>query len=198
MMLAMRMENELTKDEIFELYLNKSFFGNRAYGVAAAAEFYYGKTVDQLTLDEMASLASIPKFPSSGNPITNPERAKSRRDYVLQRMRELNFISPPRSSPRSQRPCMLRRTSARSSVCAVRGRDGAQEMVAKFGGDRAHQGLPRHHHDRPGPADGRRPGDPRRPGNLRPPPRLARPGKAGGTAAGRNRSHRCSRTCAAW
>ncbi|HTK94575.1 MAG TPA: transglycosylase domain-containing protein, partial [Terriglobales bacterium] len=93
MMLAMRMENELTKDEIFELYLNKSFFGNRAYGVAAAAEFYYGKTVDQLTLDEMASLASIPKFPSSGNPITNPERAKSRRDYVLQRMRELNFIS---------------------------------------------------------------------------------------------------------
>ncbi|MFX5918444.1 transglycosylase domain-containing protein, partial [Acinetobacter baumannii] len=87
-------EKELSKDEIFELYLNKSFFGNRAYGVAAAAEFYYGQTLDQLTLDEMASLAGIPKFPSSGNPISNPERAKIRRDYILQRMAELRFITP--------------------------------------------------------------------------------------------------------
>lgn len=93
MLLAMRMERELSKDEIFELYLNKSFFGNRAYGVAAAAEFYYGKTLDQLDLDEMASLAGIPKFPSSGNPLSNPERAKVRRDYILDRMAELGFVS---------------------------------------------------------------------------------------------------------
>jgi penicillin-binding protein 1A len=93
MLLAMRMERELSKDEIFELYLNKSFFGNRAYGVAAAAEFYYGKTLDQLDLDEMASLAGIPKFPSSGNPLSNPERAKLRRDYILDRMAELGFVS---------------------------------------------------------------------------------------------------------
>jgi len=94
MLLARKMEQELTKDEIFELYLNKSFFGNRAYGVAAAAEFYFGKTLDQLDLDEMASLAAIPKFPSSGNPLSNPERARERRDdYVLARMRELGFIS---------------------------------------------------------------------------------------------------------
>ena len=93
MLLAMKMEKELSKDEIFELYLNKSFFGNRAYGVAAASEFYYGKPLDQLTLDEMASLAAIPKFPSSGNPLNNPTRAKIRRDYVVQRMRELNMIS---------------------------------------------------------------------------------------------------------
>ena len=136
MMLAMRMENELTKDEIFELYLNKSFFGNRAYGVAAAAEFYYGKTVDQLTLDEMASLASIPKFPSSGNPITNPERAKSRRDYVLQRMRELNFISaaeeqaavaaPMHAAPH-ERPIEVYAPYVAEMV--------RQEMVARFGGD---------------------------------------------------------------
>ncbi|HZX81765.1 MAG TPA: transglycosylase domain-containing protein, partial [Lysobacter sp.] len=92
MLLAMRMERELSKDEIFELYLNKSFFGNRAYGVAAAAEFYYGKTMDQLSLDEMASLAGIPKFPSSGNPLTNPERAKERRDYILDRMVELGYV----------------------------------------------------------------------------------------------------------
>jgi penicillin-binding protein 1A len=94
MLLARKMERELTKDEIFELYLNKSFFGNRAYGVAAAAEFYFGKTLDQLDLDEMASLAAIPKFPSSGNPLSNPERARERRDdYVLARMRELGFIT---------------------------------------------------------------------------------------------------------
>lgn len=93
MLLAMKMEKELTKDEIFELYLNKSFFGHRAYGVAAAAEFYYGKPLDQLSLDEMASLASTPKFPSSGNPLSNPARNKIRRDYVLDRMVELKMLS---------------------------------------------------------------------------------------------------------
>ena len=94
MLLAMRMERELSKDEIFELYLNKSFFGNRAYGVGAAAEFYYGRKPTELSLDEMASLAAIPKFPSSGNPLSNPDRAKERRDYTLERMAELGFISP--------------------------------------------------------------------------------------------------------
>ena len=93
MLLAMKMERELTKDEIFQLYLNKSFFGNRAYGIAAAAEFYYGKQLHELTLDEVASLAAIPKFPSSGNPITNPERARIRRDYVLERMADLGFVT---------------------------------------------------------------------------------------------------------
>jgi len=92
MLLAMKMERELTKDEIFELYLNNSFFGNRSYGIAAAAEFYFGKTLAELDLDEIATLASIPKFPSSGNPVSNPPRARIRRDYVLQRMRELGFI----------------------------------------------------------------------------------------------------------
>jgi len=94
MLLAVRMEQELGKDEILALYLNKSFFGNRAYGVAAAAEFYYGKKLAELDLDEMASLAGIPKFPSSGNPISNPERAKVRRDYILDRMAELGFVPP--------------------------------------------------------------------------------------------------------
>jgi penicillin-binding protein 1A len=92
MFLALKMERELTKDEILELYLNKIFFGNRAYGVAAAAEYYYGKKLDQLTLGEAASLAAIPKFPSSANPIVNPARALIRRNYVLQRMQEVGFI----------------------------------------------------------------------------------------------------------
>ena len=98
MLLAMKMERELSKDEIFELYLNKTFFGNRAYGIAAAAEFYYGKPLARLDLDEIAALASVPKFPSSGNPIANPARARIRRDYVLQRMQELGFIGSAEAS----------------------------------------------------------------------------------------------------
>lgn len=90
--LALKMERELSKDEILELYLNKSFFGNRSYGIAAAAEFYYGKPLEELELHEAAMLAGIPKFHSSGNPLTNPQRAGIRRDYILQRMHEVGFI----------------------------------------------------------------------------------------------------------
>ena len=90
--LSFKIENTLTKDQILELYLNKIFLGNRAYGVAAAAEFYYGKTLDQLDLAECAMLASLPKFPSTGNPLNNPARALERRRYVLQRMLDNGFI----------------------------------------------------------------------------------------------------------
>jgi penicillin-binding protein 1A len=90
--LAMRIENALSKDEILSLYLNKIFLGHRAYGVGAAAEFYYGKTLEQLELGECAMLASLPKFPSTGNPLFNRKRAEERRNYVLARMYENNFI----------------------------------------------------------------------------------------------------------
>ncbi len=91
--LAMRIEHALTKDEILQLYLNKIFLGHRTYGVAAAAEYYYGKTLDQLTLPECAMLASLPKFPSTGNPVSNPARALERRNYVLARMLDNRFIT---------------------------------------------------------------------------------------------------------
>ena len=90
--LAFRIESALTKDEIFELYLNKIFLGHRSYGVSAAAEFYYGKSLADLTIPEAAMLASLPKFPSTGNPISNPQRAIERRNYVLGRMLENRFI----------------------------------------------------------------------------------------------------------
>ncbi len=90
--LAFRIEGALTKDEILELYLNKSFFGHRSYGIVAAAEFYYGKTLDQLSLAQSAMLASIPKFPSTGNPLSRPQRALERRAYVLGRMLDNHFI----------------------------------------------------------------------------------------------------------
>lgn len=91
--LAWRIERELSKDEILELYLNKIPLGYRSYGVGAAAEVYYGKTVDQLTLGEMAVIAGLPKAPSMLNPIRSPARAKDRRNLVLMRMRDLHYIT---------------------------------------------------------------------------------------------------------
>jgi len=90
---SLRLERELSKEEILELYLNKIFLGNRAYGVAAAAQVYFGKSLQELTLAECATLAGLPKAPSAINPVRNPERAKNRRAYVLRRLKELNFIN---------------------------------------------------------------------------------------------------------
>jgi penicillin-binding protein 1A len=87
------MEAEFTKEEIFSLYVNKIFLGQRAYGVGAAAEVYFGKSLEQLTVAEMATLAGIPTAPSVVNPVASPEAAKVRRAHVLGRMLELNYIT---------------------------------------------------------------------------------------------------------
>lgn len=92
--LTYRMEHEFTKEQIFGLYLNVIFFGERAYGVAAAAQTFFGKPLDELTVAQAATLAGIAQVPSRYNPIVNPQFAKVRRTYVLRRMRELGFISP--------------------------------------------------------------------------------------------------------
>ena len=92
-LLALQIERRLSKDEILELYLNKIYLGNRSYGVAAAAQIYYGKSTEQLTLSESAMVAGLPKAPSRYNPLADPERALVRRNYVLDRMHSLEFIS---------------------------------------------------------------------------------------------------------
>ena len=94
-LLAIKIDHELSKDKVLELYLNKVYLGNRAYGVGAAAQIYYGKTVDQLTVAEMAMIAGLPQAPSSNNPIHNPAHALERRNHVLDRMLELQMISQP-------------------------------------------------------------------------------------------------------
>lgn len=91
-LLALKIDHTLSKEKILELYLNLIFLGSRAYGVEAAAEVYYGKPLKELTVDQFAMLAGLPKAPSALNPITNPEAAKKRRDHVLSRMREMNYI----------------------------------------------------------------------------------------------------------
>ncbi|MRT12526.1 peptidoglycan glycosyltransferase/peptidoglycan DD-transpeptidase MrcA [Enterobacteriaceae bacterium RIT711] len=91
--LAIRIEQLLTKDEILELYLNKIYLGYRAYGVGAAAQVYFGKSVDELNLSEIAVIAGLPKAPSTFNPLYSLDRATSRRNVVLSRMLSENYIT---------------------------------------------------------------------------------------------------------
>ena len=91
-LLAFKIERELSKPQILELYFNKIFLGHRAYGFAAAAQVYYGKTLKELTLPEMAMLAGLPKAPSRNNPLTNPANATERRNAILRQMLSLGYI----------------------------------------------------------------------------------------------------------
>ena len=92
-LLALRIENELSKEEILSLYINKMFLGKTAYGFGAAAQIYYGKDLNQLSLAQIAMLAGIPKAPSTRNPIANSKKAVERRNWILGRMRKLGSIS---------------------------------------------------------------------------------------------------------
>src|SRR5437868_6384239 len=92
-LLAFKIEHSLTKEQILELYVNQIYLGQRAYGFGAASQTYFGKSLDQLSLGEIAMLAGLPKAPSLYNPIANPQRAKQRQQYVLRRMTELGYIT---------------------------------------------------------------------------------------------------------
>ncbi|HZV55870.1 MAG TPA: penicillin-binding protein 1A [Rhodocyclaceae bacterium] len=93
-LLSFKIEHNLSKDEILELYINQIYLGQRAYGFSAAAQIYFGKALKDITVAEAAMLAGLPKAPSAYNPVANPKRARIRQLYVLRRMRELSFISP--------------------------------------------------------------------------------------------------------
>ncbi|WP_413044401.1 penicillin-binding protein 1A [Pseudomonas sp. YJ42] len=95
-LLALQIEREMRKDEILELYVNKIYLGNRAYGIEAASQVYYGKPIGELSLAQMAMIAGLPKAPSAFNPLANPERAKERRDWILGRMYRLGKIDETR------------------------------------------------------------------------------------------------------
>ncbi|WP_420793304.1 penicillin-binding protein 1A [Pseudomonas aphyarum] len=92
-LLALQIERQLTKDEILELYVNKIYLGNRAYGIEAAAQVYYGKSIREVSLAQMAMIAGLPKAPSRFNPLANPARSKERRDWILGRMYKLGKIT---------------------------------------------------------------------------------------------------------
>lgn len=126
--LAWRIERELTKDEILELYLNKIPLGYRSYGVGAAAQVYYGKAVDQLTLGETAVIAGLPKAPSMLNPIRSPQRALARRNLVLSRMLQLGMIDQNAYQQAVAEPIVTRYHSTNVGLDAPY----MAEMVRKF------------------------------------------------------------------
>jgi len=138
-LLSLKIENEFTKEEILVLYLNKIFFGHRAYGVQAAAQVYYGKDIVDLTLAELAMLAALPKAPSAKNPLANLEQALERRNYVLARMRELNYITSQQFQEAIQAPntAVLHKleTQMEAPYIAEMVRD---EMIKKFGEETAY------------------------------------------------------------
>ena len=103
-MLALKMDRVLTKDKVLELYLNKVYLGNRSYGVAAAAQAYYGKKLNQLNLAQMAMIAGLPQAPSKNNPIANPKSAMLRRNHVLDRMLEVGYITKAQRDRAKQAP----------------------------------------------------------------------------------------------
>ena len=115
-LLAFKIEQNLSKDQIFELYFNQINLGQRAYGFAAAARTYFGKNLNQLSVAEMAVLAGLPKAPSKFNPVVNPQRAKLRQLYVLRRMHELKVITDQEWADAQQEPLHVVRQQADFSV----------------------------------------------------------------------------------
>ncbi len=108
-LLAFKIEHNLSKDQILELYINQIYLGQRAYGFAAASQIYFGKSLDRLTLGEIAILAGLPKAPSAYNPVANPQRSQQRQQYVLRRMRELGYINDRQYADATKAPLHVRR-----------------------------------------------------------------------------------------
>ncbi|KND57018.1 Multimodular transpeptidase-transglycosylase [Candidatus Paraburkholderia schumanniana] len=118
MLLAYKIERALTKDQILEVYMNQIYLGQRAYGFASAARVYFGKDLKDITLAEAAMLAGLPKAPSAYNPVVNPKRAKVRQEYILQRMRELNFITQAEYEQAVKQPLVVKGQGREFSVHA--------------------------------------------------------------------------------
>jgi len=133
-LLALQIEQQLSKEEIFELYLNKIYLGNRAYGIEAAANTYYGKPIQELTLAEMAMIAGLPKAPSRYNPLANLERAMERRNWILSRMLSLGFINRAQYEEAVAEPSRARYHGLSPELSAPYIAEMArQEMVQRFG-----------------------------------------------------------------
>nr|WP_242471025.1 penicillin-binding protein 1A [Thiocystis violacea] len=136
-LLTLHVEQVLTKHEILELYLNQIFFGHRAYGISAAAALYYDKSLNQLSVAEAAMLAGIPKAPSTNNPISSPERALARRDYILGRMLELGYIDAMEHEISIKTPDMARPNRRLLDLDAGYVAEMARAEIIRFYGEEA-------------------------------------------------------------
>lgn len=139
---AYRMEHEFTKEQILQTYLNVIFLGQRSYGVAAAAETYFGKRLDQLTLAEAATLAGLPQAPSNYNPITNPKAAQTRRHYVLQQMQKLRYIDADQAQAASAEAVVAHDYGILTDVEGPYVAEMARaDLVSRFGEDAVNAGY---------------------------------------------------------
>ncbi len=141
-LLTLKLEHMLSKDQIFEIYLNQIFLGNRAYGFAAASQAYFGKPLQQISIAEAAMLAGLPKAPSAYNPISNPKRARTRQQYIIERMLENGFITKEQAQTAKEEELHIRtgavvtQTHAEYVAEMVR-----QLMFAQYGPDIYTRGL---------------------------------------------------------
>ncbi len=141
-LLAFKIENNLSKDEILEIYINQIYLGQRSYGFAAAAQIYYGKPLKGIGLAEAAMLAGLPKAPSSFNPVANPKRAKLRQLYVLRRMHELGFINDAQLAGAQKQDLHIKRDVNEFAVRADHVAEMARQMAyERFQGEAYTRGL---------------------------------------------------------
>lgn len=133
-LLAIEIERRLSKEEIFELYINRVFLGHRAYGFEAASQVYYGKSIDELSLAQHAMLAGIPKAPSRNNPISGPEAGKDRRNWILRRMQSLGYIDDAAFETAAAQPVTASQHGASIDLDARYAAEMARrQMIQRFG-----------------------------------------------------------------
>jgi penicillin-binding protein 1A len=141
-LLTFKLEHLLTKDKILEIYMNQIFLGNRAYGFAAAAETYFGKSLHNVTLAEAAMLAGLPKAPSAYNPINNPKRSIARQRYIIDRMLENGFITPDQADEAKLEEIKVKSNQEGAVIHAEYVAETVRQlMYAQYGDDTYTRGL---------------------------------------------------------
>ncbi len=141
-LLTLKLEAMLSKDQILEIYMNQIFLGHRAYGFASAAQIYYGKPLKEISIAEAAMLAGLPKAPSAYNPITNPRRARARQLYIIERMQENGFITAEQARAAKDEQLVLRRDSEKQPLHAGHLAEMVRQAVyEQYGADSYTRGL---------------------------------------------------------
>ncbi|MFZ4876102.1 penicillin-binding protein 1A [Janthinobacterium sp. Mn2066] len=128
-LLAWKIEQNLSKDQILEVYMNQIYLGQRAYGFASAAQIYFGKDIKDITVAEAAMLAGLPKAPSAYNPVVNPKRARMRQQYILQRMAQLGYITPAQYEEAKHEELKVKTDSSSFGVHAEYVSEMARQLV---------------------------------------------------------------------
>ncbi|MES2999123.1 MAG: PBP1A family penicillin-binding protein [Pseudomonadota bacterium] len=137
-LLTFKLEHQLSKDQILEIYMNQIFLGNRAYGFAAAADAYFGKPMKELSIAEAAMLAGLPKAPSAYNPISNPNRARARQQYIIERMEENGFITAQEAESAKKEELKIRTNQDNTKVHAEYIAETVRQLVYSQYGDEAY------------------------------------------------------------